>query len=62
MEPAPGGADPSSAALRRSEIVVLIQEIERMQTRFAHRNVTGWVRACDVVLGNCRKLLLDAEG
>jgi hypothetical protein len=36
-----------------------MQEIERMQSRFARRNNTGWVRACDTLLGNCRKLLSD---
>ena len=45
--------------IARTELVILIQEIERMQARFAHRNNTGWVHACDTLLGNCRKLLGD---
>jgi hypothetical protein len=48
-------------ALNRSEIVVLMQEIERMQARFVRRNNTGWVRACDTLLGDCRKLLSGGD-
>jgi hypothetical protein len=52
---------PSSKSLDRSEIVVLMQEIERMQARFARRNNTGWVHACDTLLCDCRKLLAGGE-
>jgi hypothetical protein len=55
-------AHSSAKPLGRGEIVVLIQEIERMQARFARRNNTGWVQACDTLLGDCRKLLESGEG
>jgi hypothetical protein len=57
--PSRGSDGPSQEPLSRSEIVILIQEIERMQARFASRNNTGWVSACDTLLGNCRKLLAE---
>jgi hypothetical protein len=60
--PARGGEGPSQSPLSRGEIVILIQEVERMQTRFANRNNTSWVRACDTLLGNCRKLLAEGQG
>jgi hypothetical protein len=59
-EPAPGSDGLSQSPIGDDEVVILIQEIERMRTRFADRNNTVWVRACETLLHNCRKQ--PAEG